>query len=343
MPLSFSTLAELGWTTFFSTQADTPGLDPVRVMAVHRGRIHVVGVGIDALIPPFLDETVGDWLLVARAGLRPARRLERMSLFQRRAAGTARALQSIAANIDTLFVVSSCNQDFNLARIERYLALAKESGAVPVVVLTKADLAAAPLEFARACARLLPGLAVEALDARDRDGARVLAPWCAAGRTVALVGSSGVGKTTLVNTLTGGAAATQAVRAGDDKGLHTTTARSFYRLSAGGWLLDTPGMREIQLAGAQGGINDVFAEVTALSAACRFTDCAHESEPGCAVKAALADGALDEARLKRWRKLTAENARNDASLSERRAADRAFGRMAKRVLEGKRKRREERD
>jgi len=344
-------LADFGWGRFFASQLnpnDTTVVFPARVMAVHRDRLCVSGPGIDALIPPFVEPdgegaaTVGDWLLLDGETLRPRRLLGRRSLFKRRAAGTGRAVQLIAANVDTLFVVSSCNQDFNVARLERYLALAREADVTPVAVLTKADLAEAPEDYARAAGRLLPGLLVETLDARAPENVARLAPWCGRGQTVALVGSSGVGKSTLVNAMTGAdRIATQGVREADDRGRHTTTGRALHRLPAGGWLLDTPGMRELQLTDAKSGLDDVFADIVAFAAACRFGDCRHDTEPGCAVLAAMETGALDAARVRRWRKLDAEEARNSESLAKRRARHRAFGKMAKRVMEGKRSRQRE--
>lgn len=345
-----SCLADLGWTTFFSAQltaAESVSLTPARVMAVHRNRIHVVGSGIDNLVPPFIGDdetpaTVGDWLLVDREGLRPRRLLRRLSVFKRRAAGTGRDIQLIAANVDTLFIVSSCNQDFNVPRLERYLALAAEAEVTPVVVLTKVDLAASPADFARTAARVRPGLLVETLDGREPDQVAVLTPWCGPGQTVALVGSSGVGKSTLVNTLTRGSIVTMAARADDDRGRHTTTGRALHRLPAGGWLLDTPGMRELQLTDAEAGIADVFADVMAAAQRCRFSDCHHDSEPGCGVMAAIETGALSPDRVKRWRKLVAEEAHNSATLAERRAREKSFGRMAKRAFAAKEARREDR-
>lgn len=344
------TLADCGWNAFFQSQLDieeSTEAIAVRVMAVHRGGLDVLGPDFAGLLPPVSEgsddpedrATVGDWLLLDRESLRPRRRLDRVSLFKRRAAGTAREVQLIAANVDTLFIVSSCNQDFNEARLERYLALAREAEATPLVVLTKADLCDDPGSFARAAARLLPGLLVESLDARDPAAMAALRPWCGLGQTVALLGSSGVGKSTLVNSLTGRLdQATQGVRADDDKGRHTTTGRTLHRLPAGGWLIDTPGLRELQLLDVAAGLDEVFADVVELAQGCRFADCRHDGEPGCAVQAAIAAGRLDPARLRRQRKLVAEEARNSGSLAERRGRSRALGRMYKAAQKEKRDR-----
>ena len=344
-----SDLADFGWSPFFQSQIrddEIPGTLPARVVAVDRGRLHLQAPDLDIHAPPFIPEdgaaaTVGDWLLLDAASHRPVRLLRRRSAFKRVAAGTSHDIQHIAANIDTVFVVTSCNQDFNVARLERYLALAREAEVTPVIVLTKSDLVASTGEFMHEARKVRAGVHVEAVNALDVNEVARLAPWCARGQTVALLGSSGVGKSTLVGTLTGTALATQAVREGDDKGRHTTTRRQVHRLPTGGLLLDTPGMRELQLVDVAAGLADVFADIDAAASRCRFSDCRHESEPGCAVLEALARGDLDVDRLRRWRKLVRENARNSESLADRHARDRRFGRFARQVMKEKRRRRDD--
>ena len=344
-------LSPLGWGSFFQSQIsfeDLETFEPVRVLAVHRGQLVVSGEGPERTIPSHIPDalseydhaTVGDWLLVERDSRRPKRLLERSSLFKRRAAGEGRKIQLIAANIDTVFIVSSCNKDFNIGRLERYLVLASEAGVMPVIVLTKADLADDPDDYAQQARALQPGLLVETVNALDPDSLDAVRIWCGKGQTVALLGSSGVGKSTLVNTLMGAHGQdTQSIREDDAKGRHTTTGRSMHRLPDGAWLVDTPGMREIQLADAAGGIESVFDDIVELAAQCRFSDCTHTEEPGCAVLKAVETGGLDPDRLARWRKLQAEEAFNSASLAERRAKDRAFGKMVRSVMKSKREER----
>jgi ribosome biogenesis GTPase len=280
---------------------------------------------------------VGDWVMLDTDGPKIDRCLERFGLFQRRAAGTGGEIQLIAANVDTLFIVTSANRDFNVARLERYLAIAHDAGAFPVIVIAKADTVESVSDLVSEASASSPGVLVEALDGRSPDDVEVLRPWCESGQTVALLGSSGVGKTTLVNTLTGEHQITKEVRADDQRGRHTTTSRSMHRLPHGGWLLDTPGMRELQLVDVGAALDDVFAEVAALTAECRFSDCSHDSEPGCAVQAAIETGTLDADRLRRYRKLLSEDRRNTETIAERRSRDKNFGKMIKSVLAEKQK------
>jgi ribosome biogenesis GTPase len=353
MDMTFSTfeLSEFGWNDFFAAQlaSEAPGaLRPVRVMAVHRDRLVVAGPGIEAKVRPFSQDdgdgttaaTVGDWLLIEADTHRPRRLLKRRGVFQRLAAGTGRQAQLIAANVDTLFAVTSCNQDFSVARLERYVALAREADASPVVVLTKPDLADNAAELARQARLALADVPVELVDARARECVASLLAWCGPGQTVALAGSSGVGKSTLINTLTGHAhIATAGVRAHDGTGRHTTTGRAMHRLDRGGWLIDTPGMRELALTHVAAGLGEVFDDIAALAQACRFSNCAHETEPGCAVKAAVETGAIAADRVARWRKLAAEEAHNAATLGERRVQERSVGPLTKRIVSEKPSRR----
>jgi ribosome biogenesis GTPase len=179
-----------------------------------------------------------------------------------------------------------------------------------------------------------------AVDARATAAGEALSPWCTTGQTIALVGSSGVGKSTLVNTLTGAALATAASREHDQRGRHTTSRRSMHRTASGAWIIDTPGMRALGLVDAEAGLEQVFEEIVRFAADCRFADCRHESEPGCAVKAAIETGLLSPARLARYRKLESESRRNAESLAERRARFKAFGRLAKSVQQTKSSRRD---
>jgi len=330
MTSTHETLEDLGWKDWFSDQIsgeEARFCHPVRVMAVHRGQIAVAGAGsrgsIASHIPgagPADDHpTVGDWLLIDGRTSQPSRVLQRLNLFKRRAPGDRRKEQMIAANVDTVFITASCNQDFSVARLERYLVMAREVGVRPVVVLTKIDLTDTPEAFATAVRAIEPGLLVETVNGRDPASVARLACWCGKGETVALLGSSGVGKSTLVNTLRGSdSIATQEIRAGDDTGRHTTTAREMHRLRDGGWLLDTPGMRELQLSEAATGIDEVFDDFVLVAQDCRFSNCAHGTEPGCAIRAAIATGALTVVRFDRWRLLAAEESANDAQLMKRR-------------------------
>ena len=331
-------LDSLGWRPHFQSQLDPLRHDiAARVLNVHRDRIDVAGEDGRRTLEltarsGAMGLTVGDWVLLDETSGQIRQRLQPFALFRRRAAGTAGEIQSIAANVDTLFIVTSANRDFNIARLERYLAIAHDASVFPVIVITKTDLADSPQDFVAAAGKLSPGILVEALDARDPEQVAVLGPWCAAGQTVALLGSSGVGKSTIVNTLSGAGQPTSAVREDDQRGRHTTTGRSMHRLVGGGWLIDTPGMRELQLVDVGDALDDVFGDIAGFAECCRFGDCEHESEPGCAVRQAIEDGRLEAERLRRYRKLQAEDRRNSETLAERRSRDRSLGRFYKSVL-----------
>ncbi len=332
-----NSLPELGWSPFFQQQLSLQEWEEcsfVRVVAHHRSNIEVMGEQGQLRLPLVANSvslTVGDWLLLD-ADQRILRRLERQSLFSRKAAGTRVAEQFIAANIDTLFVVSSLNDDFNPSRIERYLALAHEAGVEPVLVLTKADCCDQPESYVEQARSIAPMLSMKTVNALDQESSSVLEPWCGPGQTVALLGSSGVGKSTLLNTLLGKTSqATAGIRQDDSKGRHTTTARSMHFLEAGGMLLDTPGMRELQLGECEHGLEEAFNDIIRLAESCRFKDCRHQEEPGCAVREAVRSGRLEQRRLDNYAKLLREQAINAESLAERRARDRGLGRYYRSV------------
>ena len=274
--------------------------------------------------------TVGDWVEAQAepdGGVAVIERvLPRSSALVRRAAGDPLTEQVIAANIDTVFVCMAPDIDFSLRRLERYLALIWQSGATPVVLLTKSDCCDHPAELLAEARASCPGVDVLALCAPE-DGGAPLRPYLGPGKTVAFVGSSGVGKSTLVNRLLGeDCLLTGDVQRGG-RGRHTSTRRQLLHLPDGASLIDTPGMREVGLWEAKEGLQAAFPEIEALARACRFRDCSHEGEPGCAVRAALASGELDESRFQAYRKLLAENRR--AGCDARAAKEEKFKRIAR--------------
>ena len=297
------------------------GLEPARVVIQHRGGCRLAtqwgeieGVAAGRLIHEAADgglPVAGDWVAVEPpAGDGPAlirAVLPRATAFVRWASGPRGGRQVVAANADLAFLVASLNADLNLRRLERYLATAYESGAAPVIVLTKTDLAEDLDGQVAEVAAIAFGASVLAVSALTGEGMAAFAEALPAGRTAVLLGSSGAGKSTLVNALAGRELmATAAIREDDAHGRHTTTHRELVLLPSGGLILDTPGMRELGLVDADAGLSATFEDVEDLAGQCRFSDCGHGNEPGCAVRAAINDGRLDEARWRSYGKLQAE-------------------------------------
>jgi ribosome biogenesis GTPase len=342
-------LSALGWNSFFDEQWNrfgSTGLIPGRVAAEHRGGYDVwssEGEGLARLTGRLrheLDETrrptVGDWVALdvhPRVGqdARIHHVLERRTAFIRGAAGRESVGQVVASNVDLVFVVCGLDEDFNVRRIERYVARVRASGASPVVVLAKADLVSDPSESVDEVRRHAPDVEVEAISALEGQGVAAIRARLRVGITAALVGSSGAGKSTLANALLDDQQmATGSVRASDGRGRHTTTHRQLLLVPGGGLLLDTPGMRELQLFDEQG-LEQVFDEVAALAGECRFADCSHGAEPGCALRDAVEAGALDSERFEHFLQLQREarayERRHDARL--RRADERAWGKISR--------------
>ena len=339
-------LAELGFTQHFAAQLPLDeALEPARVLRLERSGLEVRGRDFSLHLTlganwfrgdPEDRPTVGDWLLLD-AERRPRSLLERSTCFTRRS-GEA-GVQLVAANIDTALLVTACNQEFNVARLERYLSLVRSAGATPVVVLTKADLVDDVSPWVDAVRALSASLAVEVASGLDPSSLDGLRAWCRSGSTLALLGSSGVGKSTLLNGLVGASVQdTGAARADDDRGRHTTSSRSLHRLPGGAWMLDAPGMRELGLVDAADGVRETFDVIAELAAGCRFADCAHDGEPGCAVQAAIDAGSLDAERLKRFHKLEREERYASETIAEARARYRRFGRMTRDAMAHKRPR-----
>lgn len=337
-------LTSLGWDARWATDDGTTRVltgerHPARVIAVHK-ETAIVRSGDGQDRPAIVSgrfrydalaasdfPAVGDWVALeptpAQAGPDDpaviAAVLPRQSAFVRNAADSSRRSsgnladeQVIAANVDIAFIVAGLDNDFNLRRLERYLAVAWSSGVSPVVVLNKADIADDLEGRLAAVESIAPGVPIIVLSALTGDHVGDLATHLLAGRTSVVLGSSGVGKSTLVNALLGEQRqATAAVRDDDSRGRHTTTHRELFVLPGGALLIDTPGIRSLEMVGADEGMDTVFDDITELAAGCRFSDCGHGSEPGCAVRAAILAGTLSEERLESQRKLDRELAHVD--------------------------------
>ncbi len=345
----------LGWTADFAAglkQLDPSGeLIPARVSEEHRGQYRLLTRGgeLRASVSGRLEYTaassvdlpaVGDWVAAA---VRPSEGaatihhvLPRRTALVRSTPDRSTRAQVLAANLDTVFLVTSANRSFSRRRIERTLALIFESGAAAVVVLSKRDLCDDLETLVREARSAAPGVAVHAVSGLSGAGVESLSPYLQSGATIALIGSSGVGKSTLANQLLGSELlATQQIRAEDDRGRHTTTHRQLVLLPARGVLIDTPGLREIGLWDDEGGLESAFPELERIAGKCRFPDCHHGNEPGCAVRDALRDGRLDPERLASYEKLQREllhvRARRDAGARhERREQRKKFARAIRR-------------
>jgi ribosome biogenesis GTPase / thiamine phosphate phosphatase len=309
-------LNDLGWGDGFAAALQPhDNCIPARVSAQHRGeydvltergelRVRVTGrLRHEAASAADLP-AVGDWVALRDEAIHAV--LPRRSAFVRKVPWSPTEAQVLAANLDTVFVVSALDGDFNLRRLERYLTLAWESGATPVLVLTKADLCKDPLGVLLEVEQVALGVAAHVVSNVTGEGLDEVAPYLQPARTIALLGSSGVGKSTLANRLLGVELQATKEIADDGRGRHTTTSRQLIRLPGGALLVDTPGLREIQLWDADEGIQEAFADVDELAADCRFNDCAHMREPGCAVQAAIDEGRLPRERLQSYRALQRE-------------------------------------
>jgi ribosome biogenesis GTPase len=318
-------LNRLGWNSYFDAlwqEREQAEWLPARVISQQRGLWRVAGdfeecwAETSGTLRAAAESggdwpAVGDWVAVEMlsGGGRPLihKVLPRRTKFVRKVAGRRLEEQVIAANVDTAFVVMALDNDFNVRRLERYLAQCFESGAKSVVVLNKADDCGDVAARISEVQSIAAGLPILAISARTGEGVEALDTFLASGQTIVLLGSSGVGKSTLVNHfLQHDAQTVQPVRASDSRGRHTTTSRELFALPGGALLIDTPGLRELQLWGAAEGVERTFSDIEDLAAQCKFGNCGHTTEPGCAVQAALAEGRLEEDRLESWRKLARE-------------------------------------
>lgn len=336
---------EYGFNAYFEALAsEYPTLTPARITVQEKELYRIVSDGgeqfaeVSGKFRYRVDTVsefpaVGDFVMVDHAGEDGNAvihaLLPRKSVFTRRAAGTANREQVVAANIDTVFICMSLNNDFNLRRLERYLSVAWDSGATPVIVLTKSDLCDDLESKISEVYSVALGVDTVVTSSLSEDGISGIMPYLKPQKTASFIGSSGVGKSTLINRLSGSdTLATNGLR-NDDKGRHTTTHRELILLQNGALVIDTPGMRELGMWGAEDGIDTVFSDIEELAARCRYKNCTHMSEPGCAVRAAMESGELSEGRYKSFAKLEAENAYAENTDSYLAAKQKKFKEIAK--------------
>jgi ribosome biogenesis GTPase len=319
------TAEDLGWNPFFASQlgpGDCQPFVPARIVGEEKNSYRlwseagewlgeVAGKMLHAAVGRSDLPVVGDWVVARpRSGSDRAviqRILARRTKFSRQAAGKRTSEQILAANIDCAFIVTSLNRDLNLRRIERYLTLTWESGARPVILLNKSDLCPEPSRVIAEVESVAPGIPIHAISAKRGEGLDEILSYLAKGQTAVLLGSSGVGKSTLINSLSGGPRLRVApIRESDDRGRHTTTSRQLVLLPDAGMIIDTPGLRELQLWQSEEGLDHSFEDIRSLAVRCRYNDCRHQSEPGCAVLEALDEGDLSPGRLESYRKLQKE-------------------------------------
>ena len=319
------TINQLGWNLFFQNQfidKKDPSLVPARVLAVSRNRFLVdtsqqtfwaflPGKSYYQANESSELPTVGDWVLLnhtdQRTGSMIEHCLQRKSQLVRKASGNSGDSQSLAANVDTIFLLTSLNQDLNINRLERALLLAWDSQANPVILLSKSDLCEDVEEIIQRVEQIAIGVPIHPISALEDQGIEALEGYLGEGKTSVVIGSSGVGKSTLVNRLLGTAQQkTKQVREHDDRGVHTTTNRELFFLPSGGMIIDTPGLREWQLLENQEGLAKVFSDVEDFIQNCRFSNCQHKSEPGCGIRQAIDDGALTPKRFAHFQKLQRE-------------------------------------